>query len=28
MAALGAFLYRPKWDEYANIVEALDHQNH
>ena len=26
MAALGAFLYRPKWDEYANIVEALDHK--
>ena len=25
MAALGAFLYRPKWDEYLSIVEALDH---
>jgi hypothetical protein len=28
MAALGAFLYRPKLDEYMSIVEALDDQNY
>jgi hypothetical protein len=27
MAALAAFLYRPKWDEYISVVEALDAKN-
>ncbi|SJM89401.1 conserved membrane hypothetical protein [Crenothrix polyspora] len=28
MAALAVFLYRPKWNEYISVVEALEAQRH